>query len=415
MKRFTLLSALLLSATSLLFGQDTGEPTNLFSYGIGLSTEYENDSIDSSDNGGGVVYSVQPQIALRVSRPRWETNLDYLPAFTYSPQSGSQHNAVAHSVGFAFSRYMSKRLRFDLESSFNLTNNPFDEVRITSLAGEDSTLDTANTTNSGEVLSRRAGHAGMELVYTLSKRSTVGGGASFRRSDYRENTDVSFDGSHRSVGESAHFYYSRRIGPRASTGFRYAFQKIDFGRGEFKTDSHSVLYTLDFDFTPTLSLDTFVGPDYSDSRSRSLAAVLAGNTRSRALSTVGGATFGWKGQHHGLSLSAIRRISDGGGAQGNVRLDSFSIYANRQLSRNLGINGFAAYNRNHLLLPVAGSAENFNYLNAGAGLERRITQNVSLNLFYWHVRRSDGQSAGFRSGNRVGIRLAYSQQRPLGK
>lgn len=416
MKTPTLLSIVVISASSLLWGQaSANEPGNLFSYGISLSTEYEDNNSGSVTRKDGFIYSVQPEFGLLVTRPRWRTNLDYLPSFTYSPHSGSRHNALAHSLGFGFSRQLSKRLTLNLESNFDLSNNPFDEVRVTSQSDPTQPLNGSDNTNSGEVISRRVGDAGMELKYAVSKRSTIGLGGSFRRADYRENIDLVFDDSRRSVAESAHFSFNRRLGPRASTGFRYAYQKFDLGRGEFKTDSHSLLYTWDFGFTRTLSLATFVGPDYSDSRSRSLEAALSGAARSRKLSAIGGATFAWEGRHHGLSATARRRISDGGGARGNVRMDSFSIHGKRQVSRNLGITGFVTYNRNHLLLAVSGSAENFNYLATGTGLERRLTQNCSLNLFYWHVQRGDAQSASFRSGNRVGIRLAYSQKRPLGR
>lgn len=418
MKSLTLLSALLLSTSSLLWGQSSeSEPVNLFSYGIGMSTEYDTDGSDSETSGGSdgeFLYSVQPKIALQVTRPRWETSLDYLSAFTYSPQSSSR-DALAHSLGFTFSRQVSKRLTFDLESNFNLTTNPFDDLRVSSQSAPPDPLNGPNTSSSGEVFSRRSGHAGMEVVYALGKRSTVGVVAGFTRSDYREEVGQSYDDSRRTVTESAQLFYRRQLGPRSSTGLRYAFQKLDFGRGEFKTDSHSLLYTWDFDISPTLSLATFVGPDYSDSRNRSLEAFLSGAVQSRKLSAVGGATFGWNAKHYGVTAGAVRRVSDGGGARGNVRLDSFSIHANRQISRALGVSGFITYNRNSLLLPVAGSPDAFNYLGAGVGLDRKLTQNSLLNFFYWHVQRDDALSAGLRRGNRVGIRLVYSRQRPLGR
>jgi hypothetical protein len=415
MKPLLSLTSVLLLACPLI-GQSSEAGNNVFHYGIGLSTEYDDPSESSADgvSGSRLVYSVQPDIAIHITRPRWQTELAYAPSLTYSPERSSSYDALAHKFRSDFSRQVSKRLRFDLHSSFDLANNPFDAFRGPETLPLD-VPDRSNSTTSGEVVSRRSGQVGTDLVYILGSGSRMGGGASFTRSDYREDGESSFDDSRRTVSEAAHLFYNRDLGARSSAGFRYAFHILDFGRGEFRTDSHSLMLTWQFGLTPKLSLSTFAGPNYSVSQSRSLTIVSPGNASSHDLSAVGGANFAWTGPRYGLSASATRSISDGGGARGNVRLDSFGIHANRQLSPRSSLSAFVTYNRNKLLLPVPGSAQVFNYLQGSAGFERNLTQNVSLTLFYWHIERSDEQSDGFNAGNRVGLRLAYSRQRPLGR
>src|SRR4051794_19401504 len=80
---------MVLLATLNLSAQDMAdEQSNLFSYGVNLSTEYDDGAyVAGSDGSGEVLYLVQPNITFEASRPRWKSTIRYLPGFTYSTQT----------------------------------------------------------------------------------------------------------------------------------------------------------------------------------------------------------------------------------------------------------------------------------------------------------------------------------------
>ena len=258
-------------------------------------------------------------------------------------------------------------------------------------------------------------HVDATLSYALSRRANFGVTGNFMHSDYRETVQSGFEGSRQTISKSGEAFYTYQTGPRTSMGLHYRYDVLDFGHGAVKTDAHSLLYSWDIAFKPSLTLSMFAGPNYSDTRQ---AALISGATAARSLdwSGVGGATFDWKGQRHEFIVGATRQISDGGGNRGNVRLDSYNVRISRQISRHFNMSTFAVYNHNHLLLPVEGGSSSFDYLGAGAECSRDITEHTSLGLFYMRVQQNGNQTvSSFSSGNRVGVRLSYRNQRPIGR
>jgi len=404
--------ALLFASANLWGQQSEAEKSNLFLYGVGVSTEYD-DQAGISD----VVYSVRPHLGFSISRSRWESNLNYFPAFTYSVHRTNEYDAVAHSVGLTFSRRFTKRLTLDVQSSFTLTSNPFDTLRANSELEQPDVINRPNSTLAATNRSRRMGQVVGTLTRALSARSSVGIGGNFLRLDYRDGVLSPSGLSQRSISDSANMFYSHQVGKRSSMELRYIFQKIDFDRGAVRTDAHSLLYAWSFSPTSAVKLSVFAGPGYSVTQSQPATSLLLPQ-RSSDFSPVGGATFNWSGGRTSLGGSATQQIADGGGTRGSVRLDTFSLEASQQLSKRTTVRGFANYNLNHLLLPTPGLPQSFNYLAGGAGVSHKISEHTSLGLVYWHIQQDDlgqPQLGSRNSWNRVGVTVSYDNQRPLGR
>jgi len=413
-----ILMLIVLMAGVNLCAQDTaGDQSNLFMYGVNLSTEYDDGAYVASNGGRGqVLYMVQPNINFEASRSRWKSTIRYLPGFTYSTQPKSSYDVISQSLGLVFSRRLSKRLTFDVQNNFTLTSNPFDTLRAASELPAVPIEDRPNTTISGTARSRRMEQALADLSYALDARSTLSLGGNFLHLTNRDSGSSLPGQAQISVSEAANFSYNRQLGPRSSTGFRYTFQRLDFEHGLVRTNSHSLVYLVSMALTPGVVVSGFAGPDYSVTRSQPGDASLPVSARSAQWTTVGGVTIGWARPLYGFNASATRQLADGGGARSNVRLNSFSAQANREISTRTSLRAFITYNNNNTLVSVLGTPGSFNYLAAGAGLERKVTQNCSLNLFYWRVRQNDERgSQSFISGNRVGITLAYAKKQPVGR
>lgn len=392
------------------------EKASLFTYGVTVSTQYDDELGQGTTNGrGDVIYYLQPEFGFDIKRSRWQSTLEYLPAVTYSTQRRSSYDLFSHTLSFALTHQFTKRLTFDVHNDFTLTNNPFDNLRANSELQQIDPLNRPNTSVSGTILSRRMEQVDATVAYALSRRASFGVSGNFMHSDYREAVQSGFEGSLQTISKSGEAFYSYQTGPRTSMGLRYRYDALDFGHGAVKTDAHSLLYSWDIAFKPSLAFSLFAGPNYSDTRQ---SPVISGSAGARSLdwSGVGGATLNWKGQRHEFIAGATRQISDGGGTRGNVRLDSYNLRISRQIRRHFNVSTYAVYNHNHLLLPVDGGSSSFDYLGAGAEFGRDITEHTSLGLFYLRVQQNgDHTVSSFSSGNRVGIRLSYRKQRPIGR
>jgi hypothetical protein len=405
----------LLVASSPIWAQVAeGDRSNVFLYGVDLSTEYD-DQVAGAAGPGQVIYSLQPRMAFRISRPRWTSRFDYLPMFIYSSQPSSSYDLMSNSGGFTVERRFSKRFTVALQNNFAFTSNPFDTLRANSQLPEFDPLDRPNSTAPGGTLSRRMDQARGTLSYKLDAHSVVGIGCNYMYLDYR-GIGAGFAGPSRTISKSIDAFYDRQLGRHLMLGFRYTFQELDFGHGTVKTDSHRLLNLWTVGVTPSLTVSAFVGPDYSDTRNYGLESPLASRVHAVELSAVGGATLRWTRAHGTLAASAIRQISDGGGTGGNVLLDTFDARASRKVSRRASVSSFFTFNRNQRLLPLLTSLASFNYVAGGAEFHREITSQTFVTLFYWRIGETEvDRLNGLPSGNRIGIRLSYGNVQAIGR
>jgi hypothetical protein len=395
----------------------TGQQNNVVSYGMRVSTSYDDGLRYASQTAGSMIYSVQPQLALNISRRRWNSSIDYLPVFSYSNHDVSGYNSISHAVGIGLEDRVTKRLTLHVQNTFTFTSNPFDSLRATSELGEFGVLERPNSSILPVDAPRHMEQVGTTLSYAMDARTSVGIVGNFMDLKYEKikSNDPLPSSLLDSLSGSASAFYNRQVSLRSSMGVRYVFQRLEFGGGLTKTDAQSLLYTYSLSFTPKMMASAFIGPEHSDTRS-DLSGSQGFVARSAQWSWVGGLTLDLAGQRNSAGGSVVRQISDGGGFGGSVRLDSFNFKASHHTAHTSTISGFVNYNKNRGLLPVKGLVRSFDYFAAGASYSRAIMPHLSFELSYWRIRQSefvDLRKSPF--GNRVTVSLAYDMSRPLGR
>jgi hypothetical protein len=392
------------------------EQKNVLRYGINLITNYEADVAGTTLRESHRLHSVEPHVAWQILQRRWESTCDYFAAFSRSSPPVSDYDIMSHALGLTFKYRFSKRLTGEVHNNFTRTSNPFDQVTATSSLPSFGILESPNSSSPRTSNSRRTEQLGINLSYRLDARSMVVIGGSFTQLDYEQpEARPGFDPQLRSMSETSNAFYARQLGTHSATGVGYSFQRLDFGHGDVKTTGHTLLYFWNQGFSRGVMVSLFAGPEYSRTWNQQ-PDVASGSAAISQWSWAGGSTLAWKTIHNELIGSAVQRISDGGGVSGNVRLVSLGMQGKRLISAGFGINIFLNYNRNRLLSTAADSRRSFDYLSGGAGIDRKLTQHSWLGLFYQRVNQNgSSRSANIGSGNRVGIRLSYGNERPIGR
>jgi hypothetical protein len=226
--------------------------------------------------------------------------------------------------------------------------------------------------------------------------------------------------------ESASGFYSHRISTRNWVGVRYGFQHLGFQPGGEQANTHSVMYFHTISLKPTMQLSFFAGPEYSEVNSQivvpevQLPQVLLVSfpISQKTWSGAGGASYSWQGQHTSINAEFVRRVSDGGGVQGVVFLNSASGGVRRQITRSTALSFSGGYSTND---PLPGSTAGIGLLKTATGsigVSRRLGAHFGLDLNYTRAYQEPAAGASVALPayqNRGAVTLSYDFSRPLGR
>lgn len=126
----------------------------------------------------------------------------------------------------------------------------------------------------------------------------------------------------------------------------------------------------------------------------------------------------WQGRLTNLAISYSHVISDGGGLEGAVQLDSASASIQRQMTRRLSGSVGGIYAQNDVLGASLAGASSGHTLSGTASLQQEIGQHINVQLGYTRLHQDySGVAvlAATPNTNREFISISYQFLRPLGK
>ncbi|MGH9781701.1 MAG: hypothetical protein ACRD33_07750, partial [Candidatus Acidiferrales bacterium] len=123
----------------------------------------------------------------------------------------------------------------------------------------------------------------------------------------------------------------------------------------------------------------------------------------------------WTGQHVAVVLNYTRRISDGGGLVGAVKLNSGTARISWNLTRRLNLISTLSAADDQFLAAQTGHDELLAY-SAEAGFSQQLSKNLSLNVLYERLNQTGGLGAlPVRNHDLVSASITYSFLKPLGR
>jgi hypothetical protein len=190
--------------------------------------------------------------------------------------------------------------------------------------------------------------------------------------------------------------FTHRLGPHDTLGVNYLFQDYDFTQIGI-TVVHSLSLSYGKQFSPTVTLDAFGGPEYACPQGGSTVL----NLMPSGVPTpqVSSCRFGWiaggdltkRTRTNTFQLNAQRQISDGGGLLGLVVSTSWEATVSHKLGANWNATLTGGYAQNSSI--EFGLLQTDLYSEfANFSLDHTIRERLTVRIGYNYVRQ--GQNGG---------------------
>jgi hypothetical protein len=391
--------------------------SNYLRGGLNVGVAYDDNAlVTSSGQVGDTTISVFPNIAISQSSSRMRWSLGYGAGLTVN-QRFSNHNQGSHDLNFGSEFRLSPHVNLRVAEEFSL---------ITGTFGTNSGSDfqpgpgDANNTLLTPLANRRSSATTVEANYRFALNDVVGASGSFYDLHYSDvSTGPGTLVDTRTTAGSA--FWLHEIFSRDWAGVRYGFQRMTFDpSGVTSVHSFSVIDTLSV--SRTFSVSAFVGPEYSDNQGVAASGPDAGLVSDFSKwSMAGGVEGGWRDGRTSVTAGYSRRISDGGGVLGAVRLQDVHAAVRREL-----IPGWAATlgvthgSNGSITLASSTSATSIKTTSVGASLERNIGRSLGFQIGYFHDFQNQSGSSDATQNvdanrNRFSVTLSYQWARSLGR
>ncbi len=389
--------------------------TNVFEGSIDVSTRYDDNVTPSAANRvWDLGYGVSPRIAFTETRPRLDWGLRYAPGFLIS-QNLTYRNQFSQDFGGHFTWRATEHSTLTAEQTYVRSNNAFQSSSSSPgpIGGPNQTIFIPNllrTTVSSNVL----------YSNQFNEHSSFGLGGTFNDEHY-DTTPHS--GPAKSLvysqAVSGHAYVSHELSARNQLGVQYTGQVLRFPGADARTTTHSFLIFEELKPTPNTTFTVYGGPEYSLTFNQVQInlgfVVITIPVRENEWNSAGGVIYSWTGQRMAVVLNYSRRISDGGGLVGAVKLNSGTAELSWHMAKRWDLRSRLAAADDQLLASQSARNELLMY-SAELGLTRQLSKNVSMSLSYERLNETGGFAA-FPVGNHdlAFASVTYSFLKPLGR
>jgi hypothetical protein len=407
--------ALLGGPGSFLAFTSEAERSNYLRGGVNVGAAYDDNALLTPSNRvGNTTYSVFPNIALDLKRPRVRWTLGYAGGLTVN-QRLSDRNQGAHDLAFDLSYRLSPHVNLRVAENFGLTSGIFD-VR-------GNALQTGPGVPNGNLITplsrKRTSFTVGEINYHFALNDVVGASGSFYDLHYRDvpPSTVSLSLADTRTTSASAFWFHRLL-KRDWLGASYRFQRLRFDpNGETNIHSFDIANTATVG--KNLNITAFVGPEYSDNQ-----GLVAGGTGQATQFTkwflAGGIEVAWQGQHTSVAAGYSRRLNDGGGLLGTVRAQETHVGFRRELLPGWAAGLGVSYgNSESLTVLTAASARAIKAASAGASLERSLGRKFVIRADYIHDFQQQAATTLVPDlnvdRNRVSLTLGYQWTKALGR
>ena len=382
-----------------------------FATGLRMSEEFDDNTLSNNvDRQASVVMIVEPHIGWTLAGSRAEWMLDYRPRFSKGYPI-SIYDSRSQLFDTTLQLQPAKRLKVRLRESFLSSKDIFDQLQQSEPALGSSVLDRPNS--SVVIASRETNEqVGGDLTYALTPRAAVGTGGAFYAVSYKSAVDAQELNNANSIG--THAFLSYRSSRHNLSGLDYNFQNLTTQQGRSRALVQGVLYTDSIQVSPDMSFSFFIGPQHLHMSSTRVVSAVATETLLQAgWNWSGGGNYTWSGTRTALTVGISRRISDGAGVQGIVRLSSATAELRRQITKQWNGRLLVSEDRNS---PIATDSVALSYLSFAAGLSRTLSQRLSVEFQYWRTHQTGSSlesTSLWADHNRIAVSFVYDVKRPL--
>lgn len=392
------------------------ERSNYLRGGVNVGAAYDDNALlGSGTQVGNTTFSVFPNIAIDQSTSRMRWSLGYGAGLTVN-QRLSDRNQGSHNLNFDSEFRLSPHVSLRAAENFSLTTGMFGASSGSDLQPG---LGGANGTLITPLANQRSSATVVEANYHFALKDIVGASGSFYDLHYSEvTTGPGTLADTRTAAGSV--FWLHELFRRDWAGLSYGFQRVTFDpSGETRVHTFTVVDALNLSKTFTVS--AFFGPEHSNNQGVAASDPNAGPTNFSDWSMAGGVDGNWQHQRTSVSAGYSKRVSDGGGILGAVRLQNVHAAVRHELFPGWAAAVGASYGSNQsLTLIAATSAPSIKTTSVGASLERNIGRSLGLHVGYFHDFQnqsgSTDSSQNFDANrNRFSVTLSYQWAKPLGR
>lgn len=395
--------------------RDDVEMTNIFKGSIAIGSFFDDNAvIGSTPRQWNLYYSITPSVTFEETRSRLDWGLTYAPGFTIS-QNLSNRNQFSQLFGGHFTWLPSRHTTLSAQQNYIRSNNPFQELAVT----PGPTVSPNQTIFLPSVLQTSI-LSNAEYSYQFAEHSSIGLGGSFASAHF-DTTPHSGPSQSliRSQIASGNAYYSHEFSARNQLGVQYEAQVLRFPVNNARTTTHTFQIFDEMKFTPNTTFTVYGGPEYSLTFNQVQInlgfIIITIPVHSNQWNSAGGVIYSWTGQHAAVTLNYSRRISNGGGLVGAVKLNAGSAKLSWKLTDRWSLTS-TVMGADDQLLAVQNAQDELRTYSARVGLKRQLSRNFAVNMSYERLNETGGL-AGLPVGNHdlVSASLVYSFLKPLGR
>jgi hypothetical protein len=339
----------------------------------------------------------------------------------------SNRNQGSHDLSFDSEFRLSPHVNFRAAENFFVTSGLFGTNSGSAFqpggGGGNGTLITplANQLSSQTVV---------ETNYHFALKDVVGASGSFyalHYSDVNTATGTTPGGALTTLNSlntqtaSGTAFWLHELFRRNWGGFGYVFQRITFDpNGETRVHTFAAMDTLSL--SKTFSVSAFIGPQYSENQGwKPLAPMPAIYQTFNDWSLAGGVEGNWQKERTSVAAGYSKRLSDGGGLLGVVRVQNVHAAIRREFLPGWAALLGATYGDNQAITLIdATSATSIKTTSVGASLERNIGHSLGFRMDYFHdLQNQSGFIDSARNldanRNRFLVTVSYQWAKALGR
>jgi hypothetical protein len=400
---------------SLAFSSEM-ERSNYLRGGFNASASYDDNALLAPSGAiGNTIYSVFPNISIEQSRPRMRWNLGYAAGLSVN-QRLSNSNQGSHNLTFDSEFRLSPHVNLRVAEDFLLTTGFFDSGSGAGVGGGDG-VPNANLIT--PLSKRRSSSTVVGANYHFALKDLVGVSGSFYDLHFSDPQGAFALVNSRTASGAG--YWLHEIFRRDWAGLGYRFEHLTFDPGGGVTNVHSITAVNTISLSDGLTVSGYFGPEYSDNR-----GILPGSgepvpSHFSNWSFAGGVDASWQNPRTSIAAGYSRRINDGGGILGVVRVQGVHADFRQQLFPGWFASLGARYGKNRALtVPVNGSASSVDLTSLRASLERNLGKSLGLRFSYFHDFQQqlgvlDPPQDLNAHRNRYSLTLFYQWAKPLGR
>jgi hypothetical protein len=399
---------------------------NFFLVNVGAESGYDDNVLNNNAYGrrGEGFVGFSPRIAFGEERRAYNFIVDYSPSLeVYQRTKG--YNRLNHSLGLDFGFRPGSHVLLRLRDNTSYLNGIFQPN-----SGQSFITGLGSPTNLNPYiyvpLARQfINESRLDLTYQKSYRTSFTLSGGYMLSEY---TNVSAGAPLGLLGTRGWFsglQYSFRLSKRTTFGIQYLLNNYTF-KGYSRGIVNGVFFSVAHQFSPTLALQVFAGPQYARQSFQAGSAfplppgIGAGtSTFSDSWNTAAGGTLTKQAGKTALAISVERVTSNGSGLASLLNSNTATFDVRRRLPRRweVGLDLMASYQTQ-----IAGPSVSEGIIRSqlgSASLSRTLAKGLLMRLSYSYLhQRAQGGVVYLADAdrNRASLGIFYDLGRfPLGR